>query len=56
MKSLKKNYSHSFILVLSLSLLFSCGGSDDSSNSADSDSVSDPVSEIILDNDSFSFG
>ena len=56
MKSLKKNYSHSSILLLSLSLLFSCGGSDDGSNSADSDSVTDPVSEIILDNDSFSFG
>jgi hypothetical protein len=56
MKALKKNYSLSSILLLSLSLLFNCGGSDGGSNSADSDSVPDPVSEIILDNDSFSFG
>ena len=51
MKALK-NYLHSSILLLSLSLLFNCGGSDGGSNSADSDSVS----EIVLDNDSFSFG
>jgi hypothetical protein len=40
MKALKKNYSLSSILLLSLSLLFNCGGSDDTSTPAASISVS----------------